>query len=126
MVAMMERKRILAMFNRFIAICYLSMAVLVGLKTVLGEVAAAGGIVLITFLVWQAFGHFRLKAWAPKVTAAISIVVNLMAIPYLFAFYESQLLPSFQQRLINFLLITLMTALLIFNYRFSEKLKYSG
>lgn len=123
MVAMMERRCILTVVNRVIALCYLGAVVLVGVRTASGKVAVIGGIVLIAFLVWQAFGHFRLKAWAPKVTAALAAVVNLLAIPYLLAGYESQLLPPFQQRLVNFLIITSLTLLLVLNYYFFEKLR---
>lgn len=125
MVAIMERKRILTAVNRVIAFCYLLAAFLIGLRAASGKVAATGDIVLIAFLVWQAFGHFRLKAWALKATAALSMVVSLLAIPYLFAIYESQLLPPFQQRLVNFLLITSLAFLLVLNYYFFEKLKSS-
>lgn len=120
----MERQRIfLVVVNRFIAMCYLGVVVLVGWRAVLGEAAATGCIVLIAFLIWQAFGHFRLKAWAPKVTAALSAVANLLAIPYLFAIYEPQLLPPLQQRLVIFLLITSLTLLLVLNYHFCERLR---
>jgi len=118
---MIKQQRILIFINRFIALCYLGIVVLVGLRAASGETEAIGSMVVIAFLVWQSFGHFRLRTWAPKVTAALIVVVNLLAVPYLLTGYETQLLPPFQDRLIVFLLITFLTLLLLLNYHFCEK-----
>lgn len=110
-------QRILVLMNQLIAIGYVGLAVSVCVRAVSGQTTAVGSTVLVACMLCQAFGHFRLKAWAIKVTAAIFAVADLLAIPYLLAFFESKLLPPLQIRIFTFIIITALAILMALNYR---------
>lgn len=99
-----------------VAICYICGAALVMFRFATGLTAPLGSIVLVGFMTIQAIGHARLWAWALKITAVIFVVADLLAVPYLLALFEPQMLPSFHERLVNFLLITVLAALAVLNY----------
>lgn len=116
----MAKPQVLLICNKFIALCYVGMAMLVASHAVTGEVSLMGSSVLVTVLACLAFGHFYLKSCALKASAALSGAVNLLAIPYVFSIYEQQMLAPFQHRLSIFLCLTFFTFLMILNYHFCE------
>lgn len=81
-----------------------------------------GGVVLAAFLTWQAIGHWRLRSRALKVTAAVLLVSNLLAIPYVLALFEAEILAPPLARVALFFLLTLLTSAMVANYALKQRL----
>ena len=117
-----EKSQVFGWINRISAVGYLAAAVLVGWRAAAGHASILGSVVLAAFLTWQAIGHWQRRAWALQATAAVFLVGNLLAIPYLLAVFEAEILPPTPARVVHFVLITLLTSAMVANYAFKRRL----
>jgi hypothetical protein len=118
-------EKLLIKINFIIALCYLGMAVMVVSRFLYGETEWFGSIILICVLIALAIGHACNDIWAIKVSAAIFTVINIFAIPYLFGWYDSEIILPFKVRIINFSIITILDTFLLINYIFRMRLNKS-
>lgn len=114
-------KQVLVVFNRLVALGYFVAAFWVTIGMVVAHTSFVGSTVLAACFIWIAFGHFVLKPWAPKVTAALFGVAEIMAIFYLLSGFEQSLVSTFEERLVKFSVLTLVTSVLVTNFYLCEK-----
>jgi hypothetical protein len=109
--------------NQILALGYLGLVCKIAWTTVSHQASLMGGAILVLLLLTLAIGHFLLKSWALMTSAAISSLVSLLYIPYLFSSFEPELSPPMQTRAVYFLLIAVFTAAMVANYLICKKSK---
>jgi hypothetical protein len=111
----------LRLVNGIVFLVYIYMCIRVVLSLQSG--GNFGGVVLILCLLSLAVGHLWLAEWALKTSAAISMVASLLMMPYLLGAFESELLPSGLERLLNFVGALLIAGCMVANYLILIKLR---
>lgn len=102
--------------NIFLSVGYISYAFVVASQVVNGHVNLFSGLIVLLFFIIQAYGHMRMSTWAMKISAALFGVMNIFSVFYLLPSYESELMPSFSERLLKFIGITIITVFVISTY----------
>ena len=122
----MNAKGVFILANRALAVAYVALAGLIVRALLLHDISLVGSTIFALLFLALAFGHFLFREWALKSSAAIFVVVVLLAIPYLFSTYERELVPGLHARLAHFSLISLLALLMVLNYLFYRKLEKTG
>ena len=102
--------------NGIVSLFYLCVVVKVALHAVRYDVSWAGAAVIVLVALLLAWGHFFLRIWALKATAAVAWIVAFLLLFYLIPGYDMTPVSTFPVRLTYSCVATLLAVLLSLNY----------
>jgi len=112
----MSTRLLLRLINGGLSLAYLAFGFAVIWRALSSAVSPMGGLLVAGLAIALAIGHLMLKRWAIKSSAAISLCVTLLMIPYLIGGFDQELVPQFSKRLFYSSVVAVLAAFMLTNY----------